>query len=544
MKSPYAAVGIVSLLATTSGAQNQQARYFPTKKHKEEISITTSFWERAQEQAQKDIQLIEAIINTGTRTAINKASKAPKVSSTGSLKIGSQEIGALKKPKAPKKSVGKGFENTKSTNVPSTGSPKTGSKEQASKSLSKPKAPKKSEGLIKSKGFENTKSPKSSIPKGKKGPPSVSASPSVTMAPSDDLSPVPSTFPSKRPSSVPLFLPSSIPSTNSNTELPIAVIIAPTVRPTQVLPTSSPVSSKECVHCTDTEPPIMTENNEACTASQAMLMMQCNNNDEWIVTRYCEQSCFLAGNGYGDICCPANNNLSTIPSHVPSGSSSIAPSAAPSTVPSHTPSNEPSALPSPVFSKKCVHCTDTEPPIMTENNEDCTASQAMLMMQCNNNGEWIVTRYCEQSCFLAGNGYGDICCPATNNPSTVPSHVPSGSSSIAPSAAPSTVPSHTPSNEPSALPSSGPLLKHSVNPSSVPCTVCRDEVTPAMAANRENCSSSRYLLSITCNNKSAEFKTNKFCELSCFLSGAGYTDICCPSSSHPSNTPTQVRPKC
>jgi len=65
--------------------------------------------------------------------------------------------------------------------------------------------------------------------------------------------------------------------------------------------------------------------------------------------------------------------------------------------------------PSPV-PPACTECTDDETWWMANNGKDCTTSD-LINTKCNKDATWTLNKYCQLSCYLAGNGYeGDVCC--------------------------------------------------------------------------------------------------------------------------------------
>mmetsp|Transcript_5793 Transcript_5793/g.8883 ORF Transcript_5793/g.8883 Transcript_5793/m.8883 type:complete len:239 (-) Transcript_5793:169-885(-) len=72
----------------------------------------------------------------------------------------------------------------------------------------------------------------------------------------------------------------------------------PTVQPTH-MPTVG------CIICDDVPTPWMASNGKECATSN-LIDTKCNKNDNWTTKKFCQLSCFNAGNGYpGDVCCSA-----------------------------------------------------------------------------------------------------------------------------------------------------------------------------------------------------------------------------------------------
>ena len=273
---------------------------------------------------------------------------------------------------------------------------------------------------------------------------------------------------------------------------------------------------------------------------------------------------------------------SMVPTTVPSlsHSPSLGPSELPSLLPSELPTSVPSVSRSPsVFvdlrSKPCTVCYDILTPDMVKYEEPCTKSGAMLMISCNKQDDWIQEKYCQLSCFLYGNGYqGDNCCLPSEYPTSIPSHAPSRAMPNTPSSVPSNIsqkPSYVPSSLTSQKPSSYslvPSISQSFdpsqvlgnNPTSVPsieaskdpsstlsyapsssnapsskpiiiqCIECVDIRTPAMISYDEKCNQSAFLLQIACKDNEV-WRTNSYCQLSCFLAENGYDGVkCCQTS--------------
>jgi len=181
----------------------------------------------------------------------------------------------------------------------------------------------------------------------------------------------------------------------------------------------------------------------------------------------------------------------------------------------------------------CIICTDVGTGWMVNHGEDCPSSE-LIASKCNQNANWVQNKYCRQSCFNAGFGYpGDMCCQTAS-----PSVVPSASPSATPSLTPSSLPSASPSTEPSQTPEG--------------CVICDDVGTGWMVNHKEECPSSD-LIENKCN-KNANWVQNKYCRLTCYNSGYGYTgDECCnsnrvmhvsspPSYSHSSSPSNSLAP--
>jgi len=152
----------------------------------------------------------------------------------------------------------------------------------------------------------------------------------------------------------------------------------PTVSPiapvAPISPVSSPITSpnspvEDCIECSDEGSPWMVDNNRVCGTNQNQLATKCNLSNWWRNNKYCQLSCFKVDNGYdGDNCC------------VP----------------------------------PCTECSDEGTPWMVDNNRVCGANQSQLATKCNLKDWWRNNKYCQNSCFIFGNGYdGDECCTDT-----------------------------------------------------------------------------------------------------------------------------------
>jgi len=68
----------------------------------------------------------------------------------------------------------------------------------------------------------------------------------------------------------------------------------------------------------------------------------------------------------------------------------------------------PSDTPAPT--PACIICDDVETAWMTSNGKDCTTSN-LIDTKCNKDSNWTTKKFCQLSCYKAGNGYpGDVCC--------------------------------------------------------------------------------------------------------------------------------------
>jgi len=68
------------------------------------------------------------------------------------------------------------------------------------------------------------------------------------------------------------------------------------------------------------------------------------------------------------------------------------------------------SAPTPEPTTSCTVCTDIETTWMANNGKDCTTSD-LIDTKCNKSSAWIESKFCQQSCYEAGNGYdGDVCC--------------------------------------------------------------------------------------------------------------------------------------
>ena len=221
--------------------------------------------------------------------------------------------------------------------------------------------------------------------------------PSITSSfgPSLFSSNEPSMFSSNKPSEDPSSVPSTIASfdpteSEDSSHVPSAYFSSlPSILPTNTAPHSS------CAPCTNILTPWMEKNEKKCTNAN-ILATKCNKNAWWTKNTFCQWSCFDNGNGYSeDECCEPSEDLSENPSKSPI----LAPSIVRTSVPSKT------LEPAP-----CTQCSDVETGWMFRNNKDCTTTN-LVLSKCNNTLNWKKNKYCQHSCFHAGNGYhGDTCC--------------------------------------------------------------------------------------------------------------------------------------
>jgi len=129
--------------------------------------------------------------------------------------------------------------------------------------------------------------------------------------------------------------------------------------------------------CDDVESNWMRNVGVDCTTSN-LIDSKCNKAAKWTSKKYCQHSCYAAGNGYpGDNCC-------------------IQPT------------------PAPTIADGCTDCDNTATPWMTRNGQECTTTD-LISSKCMDNNNWVRNKYCQQSCYDAGRGYnGDVCCAASN----------------------------------------------------------------------------------------------------------------------------------
>lgn len=73
--------------------------------------------------------------------------------------------------------------------------------------------------------------------------------------------------------------------------------------------------------------------------------------------------------------------------------------------------NEEEEIGSAPSSSPCIVCSDVPTPFMESEGKKCFQYQRAMFSKCNKDSAWISSKYCQKSCFKAGNGYeGDICC--------------------------------------------------------------------------------------------------------------------------------------
>jgi len=196
---------------------------------------------------------------------------------------------------------------------------------------------------------------------------------------------------------------------------------------------------------------------------------------------------------------PPTSSPTKKPTRTPTISPTLKPQLTPSPTgpPTPNPTQLPTAQPTAPIAT-CKTCSDVEVSWMTEQNEKCASSPEILSRLCNQNGYWERNRICEYSCFLAGYGYpGDEFCidnedktnpPASNSVSTIE------------------------------------LLD--IEHEFFGCDICDDIGNSWMIMVGNECPSS-YLLELKCN-RSTPWRNNKYCQLSCFKAGYGYSgDKCC-----------------
>jgi len=76
------------------------------------------------------------------------------------------------------------------------------------------------------------------------------------------------------------------------------------------------------------------------------------------------------------------------------------------------PASDVTPVPTPTTptSAPCIVCDDVETSWMSNNGKDC-ATSSLIDTKCNKNSNWISNKFCQLSCYNAGNGYdGDVCC--------------------------------------------------------------------------------------------------------------------------------------
>mmetsp|Transcript_22062 Transcript_22062/g.33338 ORF Transcript_22062/g.33338 Transcript_22062/m.33338 type:complete len:247 (+) Transcript_22062:1826-2566(+) len=130
-----------------------------------------------------------------------------------------------------------------------------------------------------------------------------------------------------------------------------------------------------CEPCDDVESPWMNNVGVDCTLTN-LVDTKCNMDAKWTSKTWCKQSCFDAGNGYaGYDCCPS---------------------------PTPAPTNLPPGA--------CSNCSNIATPWMDRNGVDC-ATTDLITSKCNLDDNWTRNKFCQQSCYDAGNGYAeDVCC--------------------------------------------------------------------------------------------------------------------------------------
>jgi len=166
------------------------------------------------------------------------------------------------------------------------------------------------------------------------------------------------------------------------------------------------------------------------------------------------------------------------PTDAPVNPPTDAPVNPPTDAPVNTPTDapiSPVATSSPVTSpvENCIECSDEGTPWMVDNNKVCGTNNSQLTTKCNLNNWWRNNKFCQLSCFKIDNGYdGDNCCAP-------------------------------------------------------PCTECSDEGTPWMVDNDKVCGTNNSQLATKCNSSNS-WRSNKYCQNSCFITGYGYDgDDCC-----------------
>jgi len=200
--------------------------------------------------------------------------------------------------------------------------------------------------------------------------PVISPTNAPVVSPTDAPVIAPTNAPTVPPIDAPVISPTDAPM-SVDTDAPV-VTPSPTDAPV-VSPTPAPVA---CTLCTDRETQWMTNNGVDCIKT-GLIDSKCNKNQNWNRQKFCQYSCFIAGNGYaGDNCC-------VVP----------------------TPAPAPTTPPAP-----CTQCTDDETPWMIRNEKDCTTSD-LLSTKCNKSRYWRREGFCQISCFKNDSGYvGDNCC--------------------------------------------------------------------------------------------------------------------------------------
>ena len=93
-------------------------------------------------------------------------------------------------------------------------------------------------------------------------------------------------------------------------------------------------SAEDCTPCTNEPITRMKEKNLTCDDVPLQIASKCNKQNNWIMFKTCQRSCFEAGNGYkGDNCCP--EGMAPTPT----------PTTAPSSIPTRTPTFVPTQMP-------------------------------------------------------------------------------------------------------------------------------------------------------------------------------------------------------
>ena len=135
--------------------------------------------------------------------------------------------------------------------------------------------------------------------------------------------------------------------------------------------------------------------------------------------------------------------------------------------PTDAPTNKPT-------SSSCIECSDIETTWMSEFSQDCTTSD-LINTKCNLSDKWSSKKFCQLSCYNAGFGYsGDVCC----------------------------------------------------NGNTLVCIRCTDSGNTWMTTSGDDCATSDSIA--TKCNKSSKWGLKKFCQLSCYNAGYGYSgDVCC-----------------
>jgi len=77
---------------------------------------------------------------------------------------------------------------------------------------------------------------------------------------------------------------------------------------------------------------------------------------------------------------------------------------APTLNPTEAPTQKPTSTP-------CIVCDDRETKWQANNGYDCATDTTRMNNKCNKDSKWTANKYCQLSCYNAGNGYpGDVCC--------------------------------------------------------------------------------------------------------------------------------------